>query len=245
MRYHPSSFLHQRERVLMMRTAVIVHYETIGNPSGYAVIPATPAEVKTKLEPVLKCILAIEQLTLAGNTFPKLSILCLYLRIFPGRSTRIVTYITMCMVFVVWLGWFILGLNECTPVRKQWDRLIPKGHCYNSNHIYRSFAGPNTDPDLLILLIPLPTIWKLEASKWKKLGISILFLMASLGFVVSVVKWVVYFDHDASVIIPGESLLQLTLHRCHLLLLTFLLVTKLGHCRVDRAEHNPSWKSNR
>lgn len=79
------------------------------------------------------------------------------------------------------------------------------GRCYKPNAVYRSFLGPNTLPDLFILLIPLPTIWRLEATRWKKVGISILFMMGSLGFAVSIVKWVVYFEHDASHIIPGMS----------------------------------------
>lgn len=122
---------------------VLVHYYTVGNPPGHQFVPANEGEVKTKLEPLLKCILAAEQLGLAGNSLPKLSILCLYLRIFPGRKSRLATWIMIVVVSILWLAWFILGINQCSPVAYQWDRTILGGHCFDNNKFYRSFAGPN------------------------------------------------------------------------------------------------------
>lgn len=82
-------------------------------------IPANEAEIKTKVEPLLKCILIQLELSLAGANLSKLSILCLYLRIFPGKKTRIAIYSLVGLVSVLWISWAFLGLCQCSPVQKQ------------------------------------------------------------------------------------------------------------------------------
>lgn len=45
-----------------------------------------------------------------------------------------------------------------------------------------------TFPDLAIVILPLPAVWKLQTSLGKKIGITVMFLIGSLGFVTAMVK---------------------------------------------------------
>ena len=64
---------------------------------------------------------------------------------------------------------------QCTPVSYEWNKLIP-GTCVNVPDFYRSYSPQNIVTDLLILALPIPTVWKLNASWPKKLGLTFIFL---------------------------------------------------------------------
>jgi len=58
--------------------------------------------------------------------------------------------------------------------------------------------------DFLVLLIPLPSVWKLQLSRGRKIGISAIFLLATLGLLASIYRMVTVFDLATQFL--GESL---------------------------------------
>lgn len=150
---------------------LIRNIEVQGNPP--ADLPILEPSV---LVPTLKSIYAAEQLLYAGTALPKLSLLFLYLRIFDGRNIRITTWILIAVTVITWITWSFIALFLCRPVSFYWDRLIPHGECTNINHFWRSIPPFNIATDLVTMILPLPTIWRLEASRMKRVGVIGIFL---------------------------------------------------------------------
>lgn len=61
----------------------------------------------------------------------------------------------------------------CRPVAAAWDH-DASGECGNQIVAYVVLESVGAMIDLMILIIPIPVIWKLQMSRQKKLGISIL-----------------------------------------------------------------------
>lgn len=131
------------------------------------------------IQPGVKCIYALLPLLYLGSMFPKLSLLSLYLRIFMDRSVRIWTFIAMGFVTACGLTFTLGGLFACQPVQFFWNRLL-SGHCMNLNTFYRVNTPINIIVDVAILIIPMPALWKLQAPKKKKIGLTVVFMMGGL-----------------------------------------------------------------
>jgi len=54
-----------------------------------------------------------------------------------------------------------------------------KGHCGDRIPAYISIAALDIFGDILILLLPMPMIWKLHSTRANKIGLSLVF---ALGF---------------------------------------------------------------
>ena len=154
---------------------VVYHYETLYDiPAALPI--GEPWQFKTQLEPTLKAIYAAEQLLFASFTFPKLSLLFLYLRVFDGRWFRITTYALIVITTCCWLTFTCVGLFLCHPISYYWDRLIPGGRCLNVDTFWRAVPPFNIVTDVVALILPVPVVWRLEASRMKKLGVIFMFL---------------------------------------------------------------------
>lgn len=108
----------------------------------------------------------------------KISLLLLYIRIFPVRWFTITSW--TLIVFLIAFTVTLLGKDifACVPVRKVWEPLIP-GHCINSVITYYWASAVFIVTDLLVLLLPQPLVWHLQIAKWRKVGLSVLFCLGS------------------------------------------------------------------
>lgn len=125
-------------------STVIYHYETIGNPPADQPLDM-PWQIETQLVPTLKAIYAAEQLLYAGFTFPKLSMLFLYLRVFEARWSRIAAWVLIGITTACWIAFSLTAAFLCQPVSYYWDRLLPGGHCINIDTFWRAIpvgTGP-------------------------------------------------------------------------------------------------------
>lgn len=88
----------------------------------------------------------------------KLSILLLYLRIFPARGLRKQIHFIMVILLLIFIA-FIIGLfNYCKPFRYTWVRWDnqEEGKCENISAQTFIHAGLNIILDLVIIFIPVP-----------------------------------------------------------------------------------------
>lgn len=113
-------------------------------------------------------------------TFSKLSILALYLRIFTIKTYRYAVYAIEAFLGLVWLTSFVLAFRECAPFQYSWDKTIPNGHCINLLIPFRLIGGLNLLSDILMLILPLPVIWRLHTSTNQKIGLTLTFLTGSV-----------------------------------------------------------------
>ncbi|KAL4779849.1 hypothetical protein BJX76DRAFT_361400 [Aspergillus varians] len=97
-------------------------------------------------------------------TLVKLSLLTSFLRFFTVRTSR---YLSWALIVVI-LGWglsfLIAMLITCRPLRAYWDTaLLDSGaECSDEQARTLAFTITNVIFDFVILILPVPTFWKLQ-----------------------------------------------------------------------------------
>ncbi|RYP29951.1 hypothetical protein DL767_006484 [Monosporascus sp. MG133] len=116
----------------------------------------------------------------------KVAILLEWLRIFVPRGTRNLVFWTSHILIwtnVIFYLSIVVALNvACTPYEYNWNILL-QGSCerVDTKDTNLSASVFNFLSDVLILLIPQRTIWKLQMTTNRKIGISIIFAIGLLG----------------------------------------------------------------
>ncbi|KAI1173841.1 hypothetical protein F4777DRAFT_556489 [Nemania sp. FL0916] len=126
----------------------------------------------------------------SGIAFAKFSALLFYRRIFSSTSKSFnnAWNIVFALVAVFILYKLPAQIFSCIPPRKNWLPSIP-GHCEND---YTNFglllAGLILDilTDLLILLLPMPIVFRLHTSRRKKLALFGAFFLGYITLVTSI-----------------------------------------------------------
>lgn len=127
-----------------------------------------------------KAVLALPIIYVAAVLFPKLAILAIYLRIFTQAPYRISCYVLALILIANWLGTTIAGFLMCIPLRYLWDKTVVGGHCFDLNAYLRWGSFGNIVTDIIMLLLPLPVIWRLHTSRNIKIGLTITFATGSV-----------------------------------------------------------------
>jgi hypothetical protein len=122
----------------------------------------------------------IEIIYISAFTFPKLSILAFYLKIFVTKISRNITYFLIVIMVATWIAETFSAIFQCWPVEYIWDKSIEGGHCVNQNALFQFWSVPNIATDMAMLVLPMPTIWNLQMSKIQKLGLTFTFLLGSM-----------------------------------------------------------------
>ncbi|KAG0648755.1 hypothetical protein D0Z07_4764 [Hyphodiscus hymeniophilus] len=89
----------------------------------------------------------------------KASILLLYLRIFVQRYFRIMCYILLAIILSYMVAAFLAAVFQCTPIPRAWNKAIP-GTCISLPENWYANAGFSIATDVLILLLPMPILYK-------------------------------------------------------------------------------------
>ncbi|KAK3377394.1 integral membrane protein [Lasiosphaeria ovina] len=164
-----------------------------------------------------KVLLAFEFVYFTAVALPKMSILCLYLRVFkwahgPMRTASLALF---GFVAATWLSMMVTVCFQCRPIAFWWDRSIPGGRCIDVQAFYHAQSIPGVVLDLFIMALPLRTIWGLSMPTAKRLALVLVFLVASLGVVASVVRATMLFSNSAfddrtwaSVLLCGWSVVE-------------------------------------
>jgi hypothetical protein len=106
----------------------------------------------------------------ASAMFVKLSLLAFYLRLSPNRSFRVLTYIIIFISASFGISSILAAGLQCIPISMLWDATQP-GHCINIDTFYFANAGIHILTEILIYVLPLPTLWKLHLPLRQKLGL--------------------------------------------------------------------------
>jgi hypothetical protein len=118
---------------------------------------------------------------LVSVSLPKLAVVCIYLQIFMDKPSRICCW---AIVFALVVGPIIctgLIIFQCTPINFLWNKTLPHGgHCFNPATMWRYGSLPNIITDVMMLVLPMPLIWKLHTSMKVKVGLSITFVLGSM-----------------------------------------------------------------
>ena len=126
-------------------------------------------------------------------TLAKLSVIVQLYRIFILPKFRIVMYILGAVV----IGWGLSSIFAyafiCLPVDSTWEPEKPH-HCAQVKTLDAAMPVPWIVTDFAILISPLPVLNGLQMSRWRKIGLSALFLTG--GAWVPILTWRLYCVHS-------------------------------------------------
>lgn len=110
----------------------------------------------------------------------KLTILSIYRRVFvPHRASmfniilRILEGVTIAFYFSI----TVVKIFECKPRARIWKRTLP-GTCININAMLSASGMFNFVTDVLILFVPVKSVWNLKMKKARKIRIVLVFTFA-------------------------------------------------------------------
>jgi hypothetical protein len=147
-----------------------------------------------------------------GAFLTKVTLLLLIARVFSIR--KLVSRAIYAFIFFLILAYSpiqILKIRVCTPIRRYWDPNVP-GVCLNQEVLFICDISLAILTDLLILLIPIPLVWRMN-STWRK-KLKIMLLLGAGGIAVGVVIFrmvkVVQFKNSRDVAVSFVALDLLT-----------------------------------
>ena len=118
----------------------------------------------------------------------KMSTLVLFVRIFAFRSFCIVGHAMMVIVTAFTTGSIIFYFLQCKPISSWWN-FESEHQCGINLAGWLSTAIISLVTDLFILVLPMPTLWKLQLPRVAKAGLIAIFGVGLL-FVSALSPWV-------------------------------------------------------
>ncbi|KAK3324431.1 CFEM domain-containing protein [Cercophora scortea] len=106
------------------------------------------------------------------------SVLLFYIRVFPvGTGPRRIFWTVLIVSDILSVGFLLFNIFQCTPISYFWLRWDEQheGRCINANKVTLSGGVIDLFWTLLILVIPLPYIWKLKLPPHKKFAATVMF----------------------------------------------------------------------
>ncbi|KAF2002604.1 hypothetical protein P154DRAFT_462026, partial [Amniculicola lignicola CBS 123094] len=165
---------------------------TIGG-AGYHVTSLNPDTLRT----LLQLIKAHEMIYTASIAFPKLAILCLYWRLFTSKWSRFILLLTGLIVIGTCLFGLIMAFANCQPFTSFWDLKV-HGHCkVDVMTVFRYYSIPNIVTDAIMIVLPIPALWKLQLEVLTKLDIFLTFMISSAGIVTAILRFLSFIQIDA------------------------------------------------
>ena len=108
-----------------------------------------------------------------------MSILLLFLRIFPDKTFRLVTKICLAWMMCHMIAFIVAVILQCVPPSAIWDTSI-QSKCTNSTALVYAGAGFSIFEDLVIILLPVRELASLNLTTRKKLAVIFMFALGSL-----------------------------------------------------------------
>lgn len=131
----------------------------------------------------------------------KVSILFFYLRIFPSQKFRLVVngalLLTILPTFVI----MFLQIFQCIPIAyiwEGWQNPDYVGYCLNLNHLTFISTGFSIVQDLVILILPLPSLFKLNINIRDKIGLVFMFSLGLFATAISCLRTLYIINFDRS-----------------------------------------------
>lgn len=109
----------------------------------------------------------------------KISLVLLYLDIFPTSKARLVAYILLTWITVNSLINFFVTLFNCRPVNAFWDRDV-KGKCIDINAFGYAASATAIAQDIALLIYPLVCIRQLQMQRHRKIAVGVMFSIGTL-----------------------------------------------------------------
>jgi len=134
---------------------------------------------------------AIELMYCIITFFAKTTLLLQLQRTFSPNRTGAIYVACQLLIYgnlSFYLGSFIALVVECVPQERIWNPLITTGRCIKTGDLLIAMGAINIVSDLMILILPIWTIFHLRISTKLKLGVSAVFATGVLAFTCSILR---------------------------------------------------------
>lgn len=133
------------------------------------------------LKPFLKLLWVVYYIFDTGTAVSKSSALFFYARVFGSTNSRFRYALWLVHAMnVIWLVTILLDVTfMCTPIAKAWDTAL-EGHCLNTGRFWMGSGITSLIIDIIILVMPLPMLWKLHMKTIRKIQILGVFICGYL-----------------------------------------------------------------
>ncbi|MCJ1459034.1 hypothetical protein MMC28_009411 [Mycoblastus sanguinarius] len=138
-----------------------------------------------------------------------------YRRVFRAGGTKIfdAMMFSVVAVIVIWTVSFFFALPFGCRLHFDylWTSLANEAKCVKSLELQNGFAISDVITDFLVLIFPIPLVWKLQMSTARRLGVTSIFLLRALAVAASITQIVVYVQATAAEFSsshPDEDLLS-------------------------------------
>ena len=121
----------------------------------------------------IKVVYWLEIMFVPAYTAVYLTILALYVKLFPHTWLRKAAYAAGIFTTLNMTGNLFILIFQCTPIRFFWDKTAPGGHCINGRACYFITSIILIITVIIALLLPMPLLWELKVSsgkRWKLLA---------------------------------------------------------------------------
>ena len=138
---------------------------------------------------VLKLFYMAEVFYLTTTVLTKVSILFFYLRVFSSFTFRRIVWAVVGVCTAFYVSFVFALVFQCWPISYAWTRWDGEhsGQCINIGAGIFSHAAMNMVLDLVVLILPLPVLWKMQLT-YSIMGKVHIFVMFSFGLVVTVIS---------------------------------------------------------
>lgn len=133
-------------------------------------------------------IVPLQFLWVLSLSCTKLSILCLYLRIFPFRWIAWSSYATMSIIVAWTVATILAGCLICRPFAFNWDKTIPGGYCGNQVTSFTVTGVINLVTDVVVLALPMQPLYQLQMATYKKVVFISIFGLGIFTCIISVLR---------------------------------------------------------
>ncbi|KAL4933241.1 putative integral membrane protein [Aspergillus undulatus] len=143
------------------------------------------------LEPITKLsklIIPLQFLWVLSLSCTKISILFLYLRIFPVRWLVWSSWATITVIAAWAIATILAGCLVCRPFAFNWDKTIPGGKCGNQVTSFTVTGVINLVTDVVVLVLPMPSLSKLQMATYKKVTLIAVFGLGVVTCVISALR---------------------------------------------------------
>lgn len=122
-----------------------------------------------------KLIIPLQFLWVLSLSCTKVSILLLYLRIFPVRTVVLICWGTIAVIVAWAIATILAGCLICRPFAFNWDPTIPGGYCGNQVSSFTATGVINLVTDVVVLITPMPSLYRLQMAMYKKVTLMTVF----------------------------------------------------------------------
>ncbi|KAI1640002.1 hypothetical protein F4809DRAFT_592109 [Biscogniauxia mediterranea] len=168
----------------------------VGN--GYS-LPENP-ELAANIPYILQLTFYMQIIYVTLLASVKASMLCFFIRIFPTTFMQRASKITLGFIAAWWISYLCACIFLCNPISAQWTY---EGTCGHYMPMIQSLIATNAVGDLVIMALPMHSIWSLNTRTTDKIGITSCFALGLACVVCAIFRLIYISTVDLTTNITG------------------------------------------